>query len=70
MRTMSTCTRFNTAVQGHMQGVSRGGYRKLNLGGPGSFCRGGCRIGDSRAQTALEIFSHRANHTCRFHVLV
>ena len=39
-------------------------------GGPGSFCRGGCGIGDSRAQTALKIFSHRAHYTCRFHVLV
>ena len=47
----------------------RGGYKKLNLGGPGSFCRSGCRIGGSRAQTARKIFSHRSHYTCRFHVL-
>ena len=39
-------------------------------GGPGSFCRGGCRIGGSRAQAALKMFSPRAHYTCRFHVLV
>ena len=50
-------------VQGRIQEIEFGG-------GPGSFCRGGCRIGGSRAQTALKIFSHRVHCTCRFHVLV
>ena len=42
----------------------------MNLGGPGSFCRSGCRIGGSRAQTALKMFSHHVHYTFRFRILV
>ena len=51
-------------------GVSGADTGNLIWGVPGSFCRGGCRIGGSRAQIALKMFSHRAHYTCRFREFV